>query len=821
MAKRKRIPYDPPGSRKKRRRYSIPRADQLFLTRRVLVFKTAIVGGFAALAVKLGYMQVIQHQEYQTQAKNNTQEPRTIKAPRGLIYDRKGRELAINQRSWRVQVVPSDLPSDPAQRQRVLDTLTTLLGLRDALVLDPNNVPEGQEDTVYARLAQMLNYDQKWIDQIKAQVKINFLVLVQDELTDDEAARFRAASSELPGVLVMNILDYQINNTSAPKQPIPIKTNVPRDTALKLEANKLYLPGVELDDDLLLRQYVGGDVMSHLLGYVGTINETEYKAKENQNAAGQPIYELDDAIGKNGLELSMEKVLRGEKGNEVVEIDASGYVVRELPEGHVNAVPGKNIKLTVDLELQAAISDFLQRGIKFSNDDRRAKGTLSNDPDGGSGRGAVVMLDVQTGEVLAMVSWPQYDNQLFVEGISQRKFDEYRNDKNEPLTNHASGGHYPPGSTLKPFMAASALHEKTLTTSTQFFCSGGLKVPYDNDESKGQAFWCWEREYGQGHGGLDVVGGLMHSCDVFFYNVGAPKQKSANDYLHYYDLDPNSGDIIADAKHYFEGLGIDRIHRDLTDLFWMGQPTKIDLPWEAPGLVPDEKWLWETWQQPWSAGATINVSIGQGYFLATPLQMALNTATIANNGTIYRPLLINEIDDDHKKTSQKSEPEVLRKLGIEQQFLQVVQTGMRKVVSEPEGTANNSVINDQPVSKWLLTNPQGEPEIPIAGKTGTAEFGKQNPDGTYNQSHSWFTCYAPYDKPEVAVTVFLYDGGEGSTYAVPVADQSLRAYFELTGKRKRGVVLRTDGQPISKDKPSPLPQNTIPAPGTIKSQGDH
>lgn len=828
MPRRNRIPFDPPGHHRKQRRRSSPlRADQLFMTRRMFAAKAAVVGAFATLAAKLGYMQIVQGQQYQLDAENNTQGPQTITPPRGLIYDRAGRELAINERSWQVKVVPGDLPEDAKARRKVLDTLISSLGLPNALVLDPNRVPDGADDTVYRRVAQLVGGSDKWVARMQAAAKINYLVLLQDELTEDEAARFRAAAAELPGVEVMNILDYQIGNLGDPRQPVLAKANVPREIALKLAANQLYLPGVTLDDDVLTRRYTGGDVMSHLLGYVGTISEEDRQNTEFSAAAG---YDDNDIVGKNGLERTMEPLLRGKKGVRFVEFDAQGYVVRELPLRSTPAVPGENLKLTIDLELQAAITDFLKNGIQYSNELRKAQGLLvqydekthKESPIDGSGAGTVVVLDPRSGQVLAMVSWPQYDNQLFVDGISQRKFDEYNNDTHHPLTNHAVMDHYPPGSTLKVFMAATALHEKTLTPTTQFTCTGGMMVPDDLDESKGQKFWCWSRGHDFGHGSLDVIGGLEQSCDIFFYNVGAPKQPSGNDFLHYYDINVDSGEVDPEAKHYFSGLGIQRIHQDLKGLFWFGQTTQIDLPWEAPGLVPNEQWLWDNYTVGWSVGDTINASIGQGYFLATPLQVALNTAAVANGGTVYKPMLLRAEVDDGKKTVQAFEPTVLRKMPIAPDDVAVVQAGMRKVVSEEQGTANHSIIDGQEVTKWPNTNPPGEPEIPIAGKTGTAEFGTAvDATGAFVHQHAWFTCFAPFDKPEVVVTVLIEDGGEGSSYAVPVADKALRAYFELAGKRKRGKVLRTDGRPIGRETPGPLPPDKVPSPDSIQSQGDH
>jgi len=440
----------------------------------------------------------------------------------------------------------------------------------------------------------------------------------------------------------------------------------------------------------------------------------------------------------------------------------------------------------------------LEDGLQFSNEDRRQKDLAAgrSDREYNSGAGAVVALNPNTGEVLALASYPLYDNQLFVEGISFRKYNEYEDNPNKPLVNKAAADHFPPGSVLKLFLALAALKENVVTDQTYFTCTTGIWVPYTWDETKGDSYLCWLRE-GGGHGTLGLVEAIEQSCDVYFYNLGTPEQmpEGATRNLHYRDLDYSSGE--KGEIHYFRGLGIQRIHRHLHDRFWFGDQTGIELPFEAFGVVPDPEWKAEAFEgEGWAAGDTINTSIGQGYFLATPLQLAVNTAAIANGGTIYRPRLIHEIVDDQGKATRAFEPEVRRSIDSSEAHLSMVREGMWRVINAPTGTA---------ASKWPRANPEGEEPIVIAGKTGTAEVGFKRDDGTHEAAHAWFTCYAPFEQPEIVVAVFLKEGGEGSTYAVPVADKVMRAFFELTEKRERGVSLRTDKQPISRDAPAPTP----------------
>lgn len=799
LRRKKRIPYDPPSQRKgKGKRREWKRADQVFLNRRTFVLKGTILAGFTALATRLGYMQILKGDFYEERTANTTTRWQVEKPVRGLIIDRHGRSLAENHRVWEVRAVPDNLPpKDTPERERIRSTIISALRLPEVLVIDPNAVPVGSEETIYRRVAALLGLKDaavgQFIEIMEIRAQYNYLIEV-DQFTDAQAPLFRAAAQELPGVSVINRFDYMIINTAAPELPVVLKRDVSRDIALTLEANRLYLPGIELDDSALIRRYPGGDVMSHVIGYVGPVTEEERDFPANQTPGGASYYEYDDTIGKLGLELWMEKVLRGSRGGQLLEVDGLGVQSKTIYSNP--SVPGRNLKLTIDLELQALATAALEEGLRFSNEDRQQKDIAAGktDREYNAGAGAVVVLNPKTGEVLALASYPLYDNQLFVEGISFSKYAEYDRDPNKPLVNKAASDHFPPGSVLKLFLALAALKENIVNEQTYFTCTSGIWVPYTWDESKGDSYLCWLRE-GDGHGTLGLVEAIEQSCDVFFYNVGTPEQKpeGAERNLHYRDLYYSSGE--KGELHYFRGLGIQRIHRHLHERFWFGEQTGIQLPFEAYGLVPNPEWKAEVFEgDGWAAGDTINTSIGQGYFLATPLQLAVNTAAIANGGTIYRPTLIHEIVDDGGNTTRAFEPEIKRTIKASESHLQLVRDGMWRVINAPTGTA---------ASKWPNANPADEETIVIVGKTGTAEVGFKRDDGTHEASHAWFTCYAPYEQPEVVVTVFLKEGGEGSTYAVPVADKVMRAFFELTEKRERGVALRTDKQPISRDAPGP------------------
>ncbi|MCD6058962.1 MAG: penicillin-binding protein, partial [Thermomicrobiales bacterium] len=288
-----------------------------------------------------------------------------------------------------------------------------------------------------------------------------------------------------------------------------------------------------------------------------------------------------------------------------------------------------------------------------------------------------------------------------------------------------------------------------------------------------------------------------------------PIDESKREFLHYRDKDIAANTL--GEKHYFEGLGIDLIKKNLAERFWFGKVTGIELPSEAPGVVPDAEWRARTFQGTgWSVGDTINVSIGQGFFLTTPLQLALNTAAFANGGKILKPRLVRETYDGRPAASAPVAPIVQRQVGIRKEHLDVAREGMRRVVHGPVGTAPSSGGLQ---TKWPMTNPPDEPQIIIGGKTGTAEIGQADENNIYDRQHAWFTCFAPFDDPEIAITVIVEDGGEGSAYAVPVADRVLRAYFELSGRRKRGLVIRPDADPMQTDSPVLAESAAFPVPG--------
>jgi penicillin-binding protein 2 len=396
-----------------------------------------------------------------------------------------------------------------------------------------------------------------------------------------------------------------------------------------------------------------------------------------------------------------------------------------------------------------------------------------------------------------MVSYPYYDNQLFVTGISSRKWSDYLDPtKGKAFLNRATHELYPPGSTFKIFLAASALAHDAVKPADTFSCRGAIQVPNTWNLSEGLAMACWVGWTGREHGGLDLYGAIEQSCDVYFYNVAVEyiKAVDAFDPVYYYDWNLLAGEVISNTKHVFDGLGIELLAKDMQERFWFGRPTGIEILDDAVGLFPDAAWKQEVIGEGWSVGDTLNVSIGQGETKVTPLQLTMNTGALATGGSFKRPHLVREWELPGGKL-EKTPIEELGILGIEPGHIDVVVEGMRRVVHSETGTAHHVTVDGERRTKWPLTNPEGEEEIIIAGKTGTAEFGQPDDIGA-RDTHAWFTCFAPIEAPEIAVSVVIESGGEGSTYAVPVADEILRAWFEITGRRQRGQVLGREPMPV-------------------------
>ena len=458
--------------------------------------------------------------------------------------------------------------------------------------------------------------------------------------------------------------------------PITIKTDFSRETALILESKFAENPAVSVEI-ASQRNYIDGPYFSHVLGYVGKINPEEYKKK--------PDYFIDDYIGKIGLEFYYEDILRGSYGEKLIEVDSRGKIKNVF--GQKKSRSGKSIFLSIDGELQKKLYDEIKKmlwGLKTN-------------------KAAGIALDPNTGEILALVSFPSFDNNKVIAGLSEE-------------FNRTISGTYPPGSTIKPLIAVAALKENIINPQETIYDTGSITVYSKYFPNISYTFHDWKA-----HGFVNMAKAIAESCNVYFYTVGGGYGK-------------------------IEGVGIEKISQYLRQ-FGLGNVLGIDLPQETGGLIPDENWKRENKNEDWYIGDTYNVSIGQGDILATPLQIALATAVIANDGTLFKPQLTNKIGDE------KISPQVIRNDIADQETLEIIRKGMREAVIY--GSA-----------KYLYDLP-----VKVAGKTGTAQAPRNK------APHSWFTSFAPYENPEIVLTILVENGGEGSAVAAPIAKEVLRWYF--------------------------------------------
>ena len=469
--------------------------------------------------------------------------------------------------------------------------------------------------------------------------------------------------------------------------PVLLKERISQEETLLFLSRSRDLPGASLYKSTQ-RNYVDSLIFSHILGYEGKIRKEEL--------AAHPDYLLTDSIGKQGIEKSYESVLRGKHGFQRVEVDAFGQVKKDL--GMVQPTPGQDLILNIDADLQKKLFDSLQEILEKNN----------------LKRAAAVALDPRSGAVRALVSLPSFDNNLFASGISGEDYRNLINDPSEPLFNRVVSGEYPPGSTIKPVLAAAALTEGVVDEHTQIESRGGISI--------GNFFFGdWKA-----HGFTDIRRAIAVSSDVFFYTVGG-----------------GYGNI--------SGLGMDRMKK-YEELFGYGEKTGIDLLGEADGLIPDAAWKQEKIGERWYIGDDYHAAIGQGFVTATPLQILNSIAAIANGGTLYAPQVVSQIRSSDGRVTVL-QPQVIRQGFIRPDILRIVREGMRETVTE--GTAQP--LKDLPVA--------------VAGKTGTAPFGSNN------QTHGWFVSFAPYEDPKLATIVLVEGQGEEGYNAVPVTKEVYQWYF--------------------------------------------
>ncbi len=600
--------------------------------------RLAVAGGFVLfcfvlLFIRFVWLQIVQHDYYQTRAEDNRISLVPIVPNRGLILDRNGVVLARNYSAYTLEITPSKT----RDLEQVIDGLASIIDIQ----------PKDRK-----RFKKLLEESR------------NFESLpIRTRLTDEEVAKFIAHRYRFPGV--------------------DIKAR-------------------------LFRQYPGGAFASHMLGYIGRVNDRDLEKIEEQQQDAN--YRGTEHFGKTGLEQHYEFHLHGSTGFEQVEVDAGGRAVRTL--ARTAPVAGNNLTLTIDAELQRIAEQAF-----------------------GDRKGALVAIEPSTGGILALVAVPNYDPNLFVDGIDTQNWKELNESPDKPMVNRALNGAYPPGSTFKPFMALAALtlgkrRPEQAISDPGFFNFGGHHF---RDDKKG------------GHGMVDMYKSIVHSCDTYYYML-------AND------------------------LGIDNISAFMGRL-GLGSRTGIDIDGESEGVLPSQEWKRKRFKKPeqqkWYAGETISIGIGQGYNAYTPIQLAHATAIVANNGVVFRPHLVKFITDTKSGNRTLIEPKPTRTLDLKPEHIEVIKNAMVGV--NKEGTGARAFAGAEYLS---------------AGKTGTAQVyslkGAEYKAGTVKKElrdHALFIAFAPADEPKIALAVLVENGGFGAQAAAPIARQVLDYY--LLGKRPK------------------------------------
>ncbi|XOF34987.1 MAG: penicillin-binding protein 2 [Candidatus Electrothrix sp. YB6] len=492
--------------------------------------------------------------------------------------------------------------------------------------------------------------------------------------------------------------------------PIRLAEDLDWDKVAYIENNRMELPGIKIEV-VPQRVYHYGNMASHIIGYLGEINKKELEQ------APDDVYRAGDMIGKMGLEKLREQDLRGEKGRHYMEVNALGFEQRNLK--GVEPLPGNDLQLTIDVDLQRAAEELMMEGDKA---------------------GAVVAIEVNTGRLLVLTSSPVLELDKFLGGISTKDWKEMLANPHHPLINKIVQGQYPPASTYKIVTAIAGLAEGVVTPDSSVYCPGHYR--FGN-----RTYRCWKK---RGHGAVNLKRALSESCDVFFYQVG-------------------------------QRLGVNRIASYAVRL-GLGRKTGVEMEHEKSGLIPTSEWKKRRYNKPWQEGETLSVAIGQGFNLVTPLQLALMTATVSNGGVLYQPGMIEMVRDPDGHVLEQFQPTVLDHFEDQGRNLAIVRESLVEAVNGRHGTGRRARLKN----------------ITVAGKTGTAQVVRlkqykhlKEEDIPYKyRDHAWFTCFAPAEQPEIAVTVLVEHGLHGGSAAAPIAKAVLAKYFgDRAGEPVSSVVL--------------------------------
>lgn len=682
---------------------------------RYLVVYSGMLLVLLIFVARLLSLQILEGERYLLQAESNRTKVLSDPPTRGLIYDRNGVVLARNVPAYTIVITPADLPDDVGNVQQIYRELSELTG-----------VPVGGPVTT-----ESLNEAKKYAPCV-------------------------------PGPSIADLV--ALGESNAPYEPVKIQCYVDEKIARIVKERASRWPGVDILIEPL-REYPTGALTANIVGFLGPIPavlEDEYRQRG--------FLPNRDKVGYAGVEYSLNDILLGVPGRRVVEVDVAGKVLRNL-EPPVAPIAGGNVVLTIDTRLQQAARTALVNAIKYYNDVFYGYYRISS--------GVVIAMNPQTGEILAMAQTPTYENNRMTRFIPAYYYRQLEEDPAHPLLNYAITAEFPPGSTFKMVTALGALNEGIVTPETIIESPAIIRVlniysPTDNPVYEEYYDWTYTF-YGEtsGLGALPFLRCIALSSDTCFYKVGGGYPPEI----------PGSGLGILRLQEYARALGYD-------------QQSGIELPGEYTGLIPNPTWKRVFKGENWSTGDTYLASVGQGYVLATPLQVLLSVSILANDGKFMQPTIVREIRDNLGNVIQPFTPRlrwditrdpvirefVCNDLGrceptggmktVSPEAVRYVQMGMRMAVSDPRGTLNRSFsFANYPIA--------------VAGKTGTAEYCDDiaNAKGLCKRgawpAHGWTVAYAPFDNPEIAVVVFLYNAGEGGRVAAPIVRDVISAYFAL------------------------------------------
>ncbi len=761
---------------------------------RLVVLRVVLLLVLAVLVGRLYHLQMVERdvRRYGSSVEVNTTRYVPVLPRRGEIFASDGHTLlAESVPTFNVAVMPGSLPPEETpRREHMLGRLVQICELTSTLTISPATILE-QTPPLREDLTALLGTDTlTQTQQTHTGLSTTLSLAIPAEHTLEALELVHTYGQ---GLRLHNPIEEMIAHSNTRHyQSAVVKENITQKMALAIQENAVHLPGVLVVENYQRRYPQSARVpsLSHILGYIGRINECELVAENpatswvdslldilghtahcgvlskeiDTDVVGLLPYQNDDRIGKDGLEASYEDELRGHMGIEALLVDAlerpvsSNRMVQPVEDGH-------NLVLTIDPTFQRQTEIILQRWIDEGERRRQESEEYKQQEYDPITNGVAVVLDPRNGRVQAMVSLPAYDNNVWIDSrrtnelqnllhpADPEKLEELR--RLSPLTNRAISGQYPPGSSLKQFVGSVALQKDIVAPDTRLRDPGRIVL-----EERGGHQFTLPNSVPRDNGLINISDALKVSSNVFFASIAGGNDAAVN-------LGDNDTRIL--------GLGIDGLSEGL-EWFGLGQQTQIRLPGEAAGRVPDPVWKSHELREPWTTGDTYNTAIGQGYLEVTPLQLVNSSVAVANNGTIYRPQLVQAITDSSGNILEEPQPEVVQGVPVDPAYLAVVRDGMRRSVTEGSNVAARDECSG----------------LSIAGKTGTAEFGPlilREDDTFARQSHSWFVGFAPYDDPQVIVVVLLEgtgDLGDGSaTLAVPAVTQIMQAYFQVSPPEDR------------------------------------